>query len=203
MKISPPTGSKISMATNDLGEPVMVVPVAQDAMRYFAGIFMLVWLFGWFYGETTVGSQILSGNASAFHIIWLVMWTMGGIFAAYAAYRNLRPTVPESLRLMRNGIGFDSGVRPPRFDRSRTGWNNLSSVFPKRIRCEINVRQLQSLRLRDTETSNRLTVDVDNQRIEIAADATEVEREWLARVLVDRYGLAQVFTGGRVPATVD
>jgi len=204
MMIAPPTGSKISMGTNDLGEPVIVVPVAQDATRYFSGIFLLLWLCAWLFGEITVASQILSGKAPVFSIIWLIMWTMGGMFAAYAAYRSLRPPIPESLRLMRSGIGFDSGVRPPRFERSnRSARGGLSSAFPKRIRCEIDLRQLQSLHLRDTDSSNRLTVDVDNQRIEIAAAATEVEREWLARVLADRYRLPQVLTAVRAPIAAE
>ena len=203
MKITPPKGSKISVGTNELGEPVIAVPVAQNVSRYFGGIFLLLWLVGWFFGETSVASQILSGKASGFHIIWLAMWTMGGMFAAYAAYRSLRPTVPESLRLTRTGVGFDSGVLPPRFERNRSAWGNLSNTFPKRIRCEINLRQLQSLRLRDTDTGNRLTVDVDNQRIEIAAAATEVEREWLARVLTERYGLPQFVQEARAPIAVE
>jgi hypothetical protein len=48
------------------------------------------------------------------------------------------------------------------------------------------------LRLRETESSNRLTVDVEAQRIEIASAASEVEREWLARLLARRYSLPQV-----------
>jgi hypothetical protein len=48
---------------------------------------------------------------------------------------------------------------------------------------------LQTLRLRETETGNRLTVDLGAQRLELASQASEVEREWLARLLARRYAI--------------
>jgi hypothetical protein len=54
---------------------------------------------------------------------------------------------------------------------------------------------LQSLRLRETDTGNRLTFDIGSERIEIAPMASEVEREWLARFLARRYALPQILGG--------
>ncbi len=65
-------------------------------------------------------------------------------------------------------------------------------MFPKRRQADLDRNELQSLRLRETESGNRLTVDVEAQRIEIAATASEVEREWLARLLARRYSLPQM-----------
>ena len=65
-------------------------------------------------------------------------------------------------------------------------------MFPARVRAEIERKQLQSLRLRETETGNRLTLDLDASRLDLAQTATEVEREWLAKVLARRYSLTQV-----------
>jgi hypothetical protein len=47
-------------------------------------------------------------------------------------------------------------------------------------------RRLQALRLRETESGNRSTINVDARRFDIAAAASEVEREWLARLLARR-----------------
>ena len=204
MKITPPKGSKISVETNDSGESVIIVPVVENPGRYFIGIFTLVWLSFWYVGETFVASEILSGNATGALIFWFIGWTMGGVFAASTAYRSLRPILPESLRLLRSGIDFDSGVRPLQ-------WIGRNITFPKRVRCEINLRQLRSLRLRESEPSLfqepdrsiRLTVEVDNQRIEIARDATEIEREWLARVLADQYGLSQGLAAADAPIAAE
>jgi hypothetical protein len=54
----------------------------------------------------------------------------------------------------------------------------------------ISRQDLRSLRLRETEIANRLTVDVASKRIDLAQGASEVEREWLYRVLAERYALA-------------
>jgi hypothetical protein len=52
-------------------------------------------------------------------------------------------------------------------------------MFPKRTRVELDRRKLQSLRLRETNEGNRLTVDADALRLDIAPSASEIEREWL------------------------
>jgi hypothetical protein len=48
------------------------------------------------------------------------------------------------------------------------------------------------------ESANRLAIDVDATRIDIAPTASEVGREWLARLLAQRYSLPQV-SGNAAP----
>jgi hypothetical protein len=99
------------------------------------------------------------------------------------------------LVLRRDVLAYDSGIRPPQFDswqNRNSPSNTWRSLFPKRRRVQLERRQLQSLRLRETDAGNRLTVDIDSDRIEIAQGATEIEREWLARLLASRYSLPQV-----------
>jgi uncharacterized protein YeaO (DUF488 family) len=73
--------------------------------------------------------------------------------------------------------------------------NSWKSIFSKRFRTELGRQQLQSLRLRETEAGNRLTIDLGAKRVELASQASEVEREWLARLLANRYALPQVMPG--------
>jgi hypothetical protein len=131
----------------------------------------------------------------AFLVFWLGAWTIGGIFAATAAYRSFRPTVPETIALRRAGIAYDSGIAPFEFSgkqgRSRSFQDTWAALFPKRTRVELTQKQLQSLRLRETDLGNRLTIDVDAERIDLASGASEVEREWLAQLLGRRYALSQ------------
>jgi hypothetical protein len=194
MDWQPPAGSKISVAT-DGADPAIVIPGKGGTARYFTGLFLLFWLGMWTIGFRDVGSKVISGNANAFEVFWLCGWTVGGVFAAFTLYRAFRPSVPETLELRRNSVAYDSGIPPLQFDSSmrykkpRDAWN---STFPKRDRVELDRWQLQSLRLRETETGNRLTIDVDAARIDIAPTASEVEREWLARLLAQRYSLPQV-----------
>jgi hypothetical protein len=56
----------------------------------------------------------------------------------------------------------------------------------------IGRRDLRSLRLRETDVENRLTVDVASTRVDLGRAASEVEREWLYRVLKERYSLPDV-----------
>jgi hypothetical protein len=62
-------------------------------------------------------------------------------------------------------------------------------MSPKRTRIELDRRKLQSLRLRETNDGNRLTVDADALCLDIAQSATEIEREWLYQLLTKRYSL--------------
>jgi hypothetical protein len=194
MDLNPPAGSKISIG-EDGGDPTIVIPAAGGFGRYFTGLFLLFWLGMWQIGFRAAASQVMAGNAPAFLIFWLCAWTLGGIGAAYALFRILRPSVPETLTLRRNSLAYDSGVAPPQFNSYKRNQNPISSwrsAFPRRVRAEIERKQLQTLRLRETESGNRLTLDMDATRVDLASTASEVEREWLARLLAQRYSLPQI-----------
>jgi hypothetical protein len=190
VNLKPPNGSKI-LVTTDGACPLIVVPHGNgDLMRYFIGLFLLTWLGGWFFGFTNTVSKLVSGQAPAVLVFWLAGWTLGGAFAMYQAYRMFRPSVPESLTLMPNGVTYDSGIPPFRthfgYASRKDSWKSL---FPKRTRAELDRRVLQSLRLRETGDGNRLTVDADGSRLDIAGSANEIEREWLYQLLATRYSL--------------
>jgi hypothetical protein len=196
MILKPPDGSKISVTTEGT-DPMIVVPNGSaGAMRYFAGLFLLFWLGGWYVGFSDVFARMLAGKANSFLLFWLGGWTLAGIAVVLCLYRIFRPSVSESLRLMLNGVRFDSGIPPFQMSsgymNQRDSWRSL---FPKRTRVEIDRRQLRTLRLRETEAGNRLTVDAGALRIEIGKSASEVEREWLYQVLAKRYSLPSEPTG--------
>jgi hypothetical protein len=194
MDLSPPHGSKISIAEGN-GDPTVVIPAASGFNRYFIGLFLLFWLGMWQMGFRDALAKVLAGNAPAFLIFWLCAWTVGGVGAAFALFRIVRPTVPETLALGRNSVAYDSGVAPPEFNSYKRSQNPVTawrSAFPKRLQADLDRTELQTLRLRETEAGNRLTIDVEGQRIEIARAASEVEREWLAKLLARRYSLTQV-----------
>jgi hypothetical protein len=194
VNLEPPSGSRISVTTEG-AHPLIVVPHGSGGlMRYFVGLFLLAWLGGWLIGFSSAVSKLSSGGtfdaAHAFLVFWLAAWTLGGAMAVYWAYRAFRPSVPESLRLMPNGVTYDSGILPLQTYSGYT-WHKdaWKSMFPKRTRVELDRRKLQSLRLRETNDGNRLTVDADALRLDIAQSATEVEREWLYQLLTKRYSL--------------
>jgi hypothetical protein len=197
MDLQPPAGSNISLTT-DGADPTIIVPAANNPTRYLPGLFLLFWLGMWTIGFRDAASKVLSGNASTFLIFWLCGWTVGGILAVLTLYRIVRPSVPESLQLTRNSVTYDSGIAPFQFNsnwRYKNPKDAWKSILPKRVRVDFDRRQLQSLRLRETESGNRLTIDVDAARLDLASAATEVEREWLAGILARRYSLPKVSAG--------
>jgi hypothetical protein len=105
-------------------------------------------------------------------------------------YRMFRPAVPETFKLGADGMAYDSGIPPFRYDFSAMNRNHAwRTYFPKRIVVTVSRQDLHSLRLREGETANRLTVDVASARVDLARAASEVEREWVYRVLIERYSL--------------
>lgn len=190
MDLNPPTGSNILIQQGDQG-PIVVIPAKGSPTRYFGGLFLLFWLGGWVLGFKSALTTLLTGNGNAFIVFWLGGWTVGGAVAAYTAFRIFRPTVPETLQLKRGSIDYDSGIPPLELNSFQKRKNYWNSVFVKRLRAEFGRSELQSLRLRETEDGNRLTVDFGTKRIDLASQASEVEREWLGRLLAGRYALPQ------------
>jgi hypothetical protein len=190
VNLKPPSSSRISVTT-DGSHPLIVIPHGNGGlMRYFVGLFLLAWLGMWFVGFSGAVSQLSSGKAPAFLVFWLVGWTLGGAYAVYWVYRAFRPSVPEQLRLMPDSVTYDSGIAPIQTYFGQSRKDAWKSMFPKRTRTELDWRKLQSLRLREINDGNRLTIDAEGLRLDIAQSASEIEREWLYQLLADRYSLA-------------
>ena len=194
MDLMPPNGSKILVTTSGADTVVTIPQGSGGPMRYFAGLFLLFWLGGWLVGGGMAASKLWSGGlesvaANGFLVLWLGLWALGAAWAIFVLYRLFRPAVAESLRLMPDGVAYDSGVPPLQMSffnqtNQREAWKGL---FSKRLRVELDRRQLQSLRLRDTDSGNRLTIDANAARLDVARSASEVEREWLYQLLAGRY----------------
>ena len=187
MNTIPLSGSKITTEFTD-GYQTIVVPHKQaSAFRYFIGAFLLLWLGGWSVGLVTAVTELLSAM-EPFLIIWLVGWTLGGAFAFYMIYRLFRKPVPEALHLTLPNLTFDTGVPPLDLKfGTRYSMEYWKTLFHRRKKIEFTPLELQSLRLRETDSGNRLTIDRGADRIDIATGATEVEREWLYNMLKDVY----------------
>jgi hypothetical protein len=196
MLITPPIGSKISVTTEGPDEVIVIPYSGGGVLRYLAVLFMLVWLTLWTFGLAGFGwaaySGTLQGNASAPGVAGMfVAMALGEIWGIFLLYRLLRPAVPESLKLQFDSVAYDSGIPPvrPLFGFGyRSPADVWQALFPRRKRIELDLQQVRAIRLRETDSGNRLTFDLGSTRIDIARGATEIEREWLAKVLSERYG---------------
>jgi len=193
--ITPPPGSAIAV-TADAPAPVIAIPQPSGGgSRYLIGLFILFWLGMWFVGWRGAWGQITAsaetpGGVQPFLVFWLAAWTVGGAYAGFMIFRIFRPSVAETFTLGSDGVAYDSGIPP--FQQSwfnRYGNQFWKAAFVKRTRVTLSRQDLRTLRLRETDSGNRLTADVASRRVELATAASEVEREWLYRVLSERYGL--------------
>ena len=90
----------------------LIVPAKRNV---FVVIFLLAWLGGWTFGELSALGKLLSGaeGAMGFLFFWLVMWTIGGGFAAFTVlwmlggheHIILRPRI-LAIRREAFGLGF-------------------------------------------------------------------------------------------------
>ncbi|TSE06165.1 hypothetical protein C1D09_020920 [Mesorhizobium intechi] len=188
MTVKPPDNSTILVATNGRDQIISIPYPRRSVANYLIGIFVLCWLGGWAFGEITAAYQLVTrpiGGPTAFVAFWLCAWTVGGIFAMLVVRRIFRRSVPEVIRLDAAGVSHDPGLPP--FKMPSYGTSAWAQLFSKRTELRFDRMQLKSLRLRDGDTRNRLTVDAGAQRVEIGSAATDVEREWLFKLLSDRY----------------
>jgi hypothetical protein len=184
---APPARSNILIKT-DRADTILEIPQNGSAMRFLYGAFILFWLGGWAFGFKNALSKILDGEANSFIVFWLGAWSIGGAWVAFILYRIFRPTVPETLKFKPSSLVYDSGVPPFQMNAySRTQSATWKSMFPSRTILELNGSDLRSLQLRPSDSSNRLTIDSGASRIDLAKSASEIEREWLYRVIATQY----------------
>jgi hypothetical protein len=192
--ITPPPKSRIETTTDRNGFAVITLPLARPSFARFAvSLFLLCWLGGWAFGWVAAFRQIVNGpkGPAPFLMFWLTAWTVGGCFAVWYLWRLLRPSVPETLTFATPNLLYDSGVQPfPIFFGYGRGQSDYwKKMFEKRKRIEFSLQEIRTLTLRDTSEGNRLTMDHANDRIDIGRGLTEVEREWLFRLLKTEYGI--------------
>lgn len=190
MNIDPPENSCISIEQQSNQPKLVINHGSGGAMRIFISLFLVFWLGGWAVGWISTAQEIISGKSGSdlFLIFWICGWTIGGFFAFWLLYRLLRPSIPEALSLEKKQIQYDSGIKPFKMSFGFIGVNDYwKQMFPKRTMFTISAMNLNTLQLREHSAGNRLTVDVGKERIELATSATEVEREWLYKVLIDKY----------------
>ena len=190
----PPEGSKIQIDLESGLQKLIIPHDTGGIVRYLIGAFLLFWLGGWAFGWFSAAAQLLKnkgqGSGDLFLLFWLGAWTVGGLVAFFFLFRILRPSVPETLILSRPSITYDSGVAPFQFTFSfRSQMDVWKKLFQKRLRTEFDPIQIQTLKLREFDTGNRLTIDQGNKRLEIVASASEPEREWLYEILKNEYKL--------------
>ena len=104
--------------------------------------------------------------------------------SAPATVRAGDPDAP----LRSSAIDYDRGVPPGKLaDEDDHGGMPWGDQTPRRPRATFSRDALRTLKLRETDRGNRLTIDQTAKRLEIARGATEVDREWLYGMLTERY----------------
>ena len=189
--ITPPNNTKIRIEYNQAGQQEIIIPQPSGGVfRFLIGAFLVFWLGGWAVGWKSAAAELLKGTKGPemFLIFWLAGWTVGGALAIYFLYRIFRPSVPERMILSYTSLIYDSGIPPFQmsfsFGSQKDIWRRM---FQKRAKVEFDRSNLKTLKLRELDSGNRLTIDQGNKRYDLAAGASEPEREWLFNVLNDQY----------------
>ena len=132
--------------------------------------------------------SILSGEGGSFVIFWLAAWTVGGVFAALTIKRVFQKSIPAELILETSEFRYDTGLEPFEFKSGMKSQSEFwKTIVAKRKKYNLNDVAIKTIRLRDTDSGNRLTVDIDNERIDIAKGSTEIEKEWIFSILQEKY----------------
>jgi hypothetical protein len=189
MQSAPPVASRVIITREGPDEILRVPQSRKGVLPYLMAAFIIFWLGGWVMGFKSAATQLITKQGNdLFLAFWLAAWTVGGLFAVLFLFRILRPSLPETITLRAGGVLYDSRVPPFQMSFNYMNQKDMwKSLFQKRVVKELTANDLRSLKLRETETGNRLTVDKDSIRMDLATAATEIEREWLHAFLSKRY----------------
>jgi hypothetical protein len=187
--INPPNGSRLSVESVDGQQTIVAPPQARGAPIVFQATFLPFWLCIWTIGGVTVATKLIAGKGSTFEGVWLLAWLFGELFALFTLYRILRPSIPERFTLRADGLGYDSGLAPPRMYAGYSRSFAWRDAWPKRLRRVFSRGALETLRLREGGDANRLTIDAGADRFDLGKNCSEVEREWLYQTLRAFYRL--------------
>lgn len=191
MITQPPAGSRITIVQDGQEEIISIPPKPRSPAQFLVFAFMIFWLGLWAQGWLSAANQVLTkglAGAGAFLVFWLCAWTVGGVLVMHTLRASIRMPTPATIRLRSDGVLYDAGFSPIQWNTDpksqRNSWKDAFKKPPIRLFAN---QDLTSLKLREADGSNRLTIDVGNERIDLAEAATEIEREWLFEYLAKRY----------------
>lgn len=151
---------------------------------------LLFWLGGcltiWFSKITLVFNTANPWNLTT--IFWVVGWVVVGGGGLLFLFRLIRPPVPEVIILGVPHLYYDSGIPTFYFNFDSNSDNGFfDQLFFKRKRTVFNLDELETLNLNGGKTGKRLIIEKGKKKFEIAASASEVEKEWLFNTLKAKY----------------
>jgi hypothetical protein len=90
--------------------------------NWFIIIFLLFWMVGWFWGESSTIKEVLDAESSlidGFMIFWLLGWTLGGLFAIVVLFWTLFGceivTIEKPIIRIEKGL-FNTGIFKKNYD---------------------------------------------------------------------------------------
>lgn len=174
------------------GVRLVVVPHGRGSLlRLLIGVILMAWMVGWFAVFTGVLESVTSGEGSLVLVIWLLGWSGIGAVALFIIIRVFGRGVPERLLLNHPSLSWDTGIPPFRMTYSRKTYQwSFESVLPRRSRYVFGPAEIETLALRQGENGHRLTIDQGGEQLEMAARASEGERQWLFEFLKQAYARA-------------
>jgi len=183
-----PFGSDIRVDTHYSFTQITIPEKKGYSVRILLGAFLIFWLSGWFFGFVAVFGEVTNGQGSGFGIVWLIFWAIAGAFAAFMLFRVVRPPRPEKFLLNTPNLSFDTGIQALRISISfKYQMDIYKTLFARRKTHEFDPEEIKTIKLRETDSGNRLTIDVGYKRLELAKTASEIEREWLFQFLCENY----------------
>ncbi|WP_417431872.1 hypothetical protein [Kiloniella sp.] len=160
--------------------------------KYIHFPFVILWLIIWIFIEIIAIAALpnLKAGIVFFILAWVVVWTLACITMIAHFYKMLQKQIPEKITLNKPYLNFDSGraPHPSPFDRISKNYDKIfKSLLIKRKHYQFTPKEIETLALRDTADNNRLTIDHDGNRIDLATGATEIQKEWLYNFLKENY----------------
>lgn len=135
--------------------------------------FCTVWLGVWLMSLFQTVPRLFDPPVRPGLVVWLVLWTVGGLVAAWTLLRTARPGQPERLILGANRMVYDPGDAPVRVPLDVLRPERTSESDP----IAFTRRQLETLRLQPGAgggrghgrgRGERLSLDVGGLAIDIA-----------------------------------
>lgn len=189
-----PNSSQMAIQQAD-NEKITTIPLADNGSgiyKYLHAVLLILWLCAWAVMSLITVLRLFSGDANFFLLFWFCAWLSGAIWPALIVYKIFRKPAPEKITINKDKLSYETIIAKdsPFFSMNyfmRKDLVPLQNVSLKAKKFEFSTTELRTLKLRETQEGNRLTIDKDNTRIDLAVGATELEREWLSAYLQKFY----------------
>ena len=181
-----PADSKLQIDEVD-GKSRITIPYQFENQRGKFQAALLISVLLWLAGSIGLGYLAFFQDKDWIVTLGFFAWLCGGLYTVLSIYWISKNPKDQEIILKESSLYVDTGSPTMSFEVSLKIHDFEKKTLHTRKQLEFDIKELKTLKLRNTVSGTKLTLEKPRFRVNLAELATEQDRQWLYDLIQSKY----------------